>query len=134
GVMIFETTRDYAVIVPLMISNLLSFFISARLQPKPIYDELAKQDRIQLPGKEAESGAGQLQVAAILRPALHSLDANTPAAEALAALRAANLRALPVRSSRGLEGMISTEKLELVGGTAAAKTLLDVVLPDAFPH
>ena len=30
--------------------------------------------------------------------------------------------------------MISTEKLELVGGTAAAKTLLDVVLPDAFPH
>jgi len=133
-VMIFEITRDYAVIVPLMISNLLSFFISARLQPKPIYDELAKQDGIHLPGKESESGAGQLQVAAILRPALHLLDASTPAAEALAALRAANLRALPVRSSRGLEGMISTEKLELVGGDAASKTLLDVVLPGAFPH
>src|SRR5712691_7450254 len=29
-VMIFETTRDYAVIVPLMISNLVSFFISSR--------------------------------------------------------------------------------------------------------
>ena len=35
-VMIFETTRDYAVIVPLMISNLVSFFISAKLQRKPI--------------------------------------------------------------------------------------------------
>jgi chloride channel protein, CIC family len=34
--MIFETTRDYAVIVPLMISNLVSFFISAQLQRKPI--------------------------------------------------------------------------------------------------
>ena len=33
-VMIFEITRDYAVIVPLMISNLLSFFIAARLQRK----------------------------------------------------------------------------------------------------
>ena len=32
--MIFETTRDYAVIVPLMISNLVSLFISSRLQHK----------------------------------------------------------------------------------------------------
>ena len=31
--MIFETTHDYAVIVPLMISNMVSFFISSRLQP-----------------------------------------------------------------------------------------------------
>src|ERR1700676_3909332 len=31
-VMIFEITRDYAVIVPLMISSLVSFFISARFQ------------------------------------------------------------------------------------------------------
>src|SRR6266436_1235711 len=30
-VMIFEITRDYAVIVPLMISNLVSFFIASRL-------------------------------------------------------------------------------------------------------
>src|ERR1700729_2350630 len=33
-VMIFETTRDYAIIVPLMISNLVSLFISSRLQPE----------------------------------------------------------------------------------------------------
>ena len=42
--MIFETTRDYTVIVPLMISNLVSFFISSRLQPQPIYTALAFQD------------------------------------------------------------------------------------------
>ena len=27
-IMIFELTRDYSIIVPLMISNLISFFIS----------------------------------------------------------------------------------------------------------
>src|SRR5215471_8194912 len=37
--MIFEITRDYAVIVPLMISNLVSFFIASRFQ-KPIYEVL----------------------------------------------------------------------------------------------
>jgi len=41
-VMIFEITRDYAVIVPLMISNLVSFFIASRLQKPPIYESLAR--------------------------------------------------------------------------------------------
>ena len=40
-IMIFEMTRDYAIIVPLMISNLISFFISRQLQPEPIYEALA---------------------------------------------------------------------------------------------
>ena len=34
--MIFEMTQDYAVIVPLMIANLVSLFISSRLQRQPI--------------------------------------------------------------------------------------------------
>jgi CIC family chloride channel protein len=44
--MIFEMTRDYAVIVPLMIANLTSFFISSRFQKQPIYEALAHQGGI----------------------------------------------------------------------------------------
>jgi H+/Cl- antiporter ClcA len=47
--MIFEMTRDYAVIVPLMIANLTSLFISRRFQKQPIYEALAHQDGIHLP-------------------------------------------------------------------------------------
>jgi CIC family chloride channel protein len=36
-IMIFEITRDYTIIVPLMISNLLAYFISSKLQKEPIY-------------------------------------------------------------------------------------------------
>src|SRR5713226_5124813 len=61
--MIFETTRDYAVIVPLMIANLVSLFISSRLQPKPIYEVLAEQDGIHLPTAETRSQDGRRQVA-----------------------------------------------------------------------
>ena len=42
-IMIFEMTRDYSIIVPLMISNLISFFISQQLQREPIYEALALQ-------------------------------------------------------------------------------------------
>src|SRR5713226_7944457 len=50
--MIFEITRDYAVIVPLMIANLVSFFIASRFQKEPIYEVLAHQDGIHLPKAE----------------------------------------------------------------------------------
>src|SRR5215469_13062753 len=48
-IMIFETTRDYAIIVPLMISNLVAYFVSSRLQEEPVYEALLHQDGIHLP-------------------------------------------------------------------------------------
>jgi CIC family chloride channel protein len=46
--MIFEITQDYQILVPLMVANLLSFTISRRLQPTPIYHALLEQDGIRL--------------------------------------------------------------------------------------
>jgi chloride channel protein, CIC family len=55
--MIFELTQDYQILVPLMVSNLLSFVISRRFQPKPIYHALLEQDGVFLPGPESRAGA-----------------------------------------------------------------------------
>src|SRR6266478_3258717 len=60
--MIFEITRDYAVIVPLMISNLVSFFVASRFQKEPIYEVLAHQDGIHLPSAETRQQGVQRQV------------------------------------------------------------------------
>ena len=46
--MIFEITQDYQILVPLMVANLLSFAISRRYQPTPVYHALLEQDGIQL--------------------------------------------------------------------------------------
>src|SRR5437762_5091112 len=73
--MIFEITRDYAVIVPLMISNLVSFFISAKLQRKPIYEELARQNGIHLPTPETRQPDAQRQVNQTMREATEILNA-----------------------------------------------------------
>jgi len=47
--MIFEITQDYQIIVPLMVANLLSFWISERYQPVPVYHALLEQDGVRLP-------------------------------------------------------------------------------------
>ncbi|MEZ5291775.1 MAG: chloride channel protein [Vicinamibacterales bacterium] len=47
--MIFEITQDYQILVPLMVANMLSFAISRRYLPVPIYHALLEQDGIHLP-------------------------------------------------------------------------------------
>ncbi|HET9801685.1 MAG TPA: chloride channel protein, partial [Candidatus Acidoferrum sp.] len=133
-VMIFEITRDYAVIVPLMISNLLSFFISARLQPRPIYEELASQDGIHLPGEESESSAGQIRIEAILCPVTDILSLDLSVSAALQQLRTANSRTLAVVSDRGVEGVVSLELLEKAHAVGQRKALSEVLAAGSFPH
>ena len=47
--MIFEITQDYQILVPLMVANMLSFVISRRYQPVPVYHALLRQDGVHLP-------------------------------------------------------------------------------------
>ena len=80
--MIFEMTQDYAVIVPLMIANLVSLFISSRLQRQPIYEALAVQDGIHLPKAEARQRPGQRQIFGVMRAVTESLPAELTVREA----------------------------------------------------
>jgi CIC family chloride channel protein len=48
-IMIFEVTRDYTIIVPLMIANLCSYVLAQKLQRMPIYEALSYQDGITMP-------------------------------------------------------------------------------------
>jgi CIC family chloride channel protein len=56
--MIFELTQDYQILVPLMIANMLSFVISRRFQPKPIYHAILEQNHVFLPSLETRVGGG----------------------------------------------------------------------------
>ena len=82
-IMIFEMTRDYSIIVPLMISNMISFFISRTLQPEPIYEALALQEGIYLPTAESRAELAGPAVSEIITadPPLLSPDSDLPSAE-----------------------------------------------------
>lgn len=129
--MIFEMTQDYAVIVPLMISNLVSLFIASRLQPEPIYEALAIQDGIHLPGAAARQRSAQWQVARIMRPAENFLRSEMTPAEALAAGTA---RTCLVIDSRGLIGVLNREQVANAAKDAHSTTLQELVDPIHFPH
>jgi CIC family chloride channel protein len=68
--MIFELTRDYSIVVPLMIANLTSFYLSYRLQHIPVYEALAAQDGIHLPHGRSASEATRRHVRDAMRQEL----------------------------------------------------------------
>jgi len=134
-VMIFETTRDYAIIVPLMISNLVSFFISSKLQRKPIYEVLAHQDGIHLPGTESRSVEGQRRVISAMRPATEILDADMTVEDAMEAVRASVFHSWPVVDNSGIVGVISLSVLQNAwGDNGGGRRLKQFVDAGEFPH
>jgi CIC family chloride channel protein len=134
-VMIFEITRDYAVIVPLMISNLVSFFISSRLQRQPIYEVLARQDGIHLPSAETRQQHGQRQVIHAMRAATEILAAQMTVGEALEKTQSSEFRSWPVTDERGVVGIVSRSSLQhALAEGAATRWLTELVDSRDFPH
>jgi CIC family chloride channel protein len=64
--MIFEITQDYQILVPLMVANLLSFLISRRLQPVPVYHALLQQDQIHLPSPATRAATSPWRAADVM--------------------------------------------------------------------
>jgi CIC family chloride channel protein len=136
-VMIFEITRDYAVIVPLMISNLVSFFISARFQKQSIYEVLAHQDGIHLPTAESRLQEGQRQVAQAMRDATEVLPAEMTVQEALQKAQSSAFHAWPVSNTRGVVGVVSLKTLrQALEDNEASKPLnaIAMITAEDFPH
>jgi CIC family chloride channel protein len=105
-IMIFETTRDYTIIVPLMISNMIAFWISRRLQHEPIYEALARQDGIHLPTGAFREQSRVLTASSAIREAPEPLDPTLAARHALAHFEGSALDAWPVADDTGFHGMI----------------------------
>lgn len=133
--MIFETTQDYAVIVPLMISNLLSFFVSSRLQREPIYDALAYQDGIHLPSAATRQQRGGRQVGNLMRSAAETLSPSITVAEALTFSRTSQYQCWPVCDKQGVVGVVNVEKLQRAADEQkGTKQVADILDGRAFPH
>jgi CIC family chloride channel protein len=134
-VMIFEITRDYAVIVPLMISNLVSFFIASKLQKKPIYEELAVQDGIHLPGGESRQPEGHRRVIQAMRDATEVFPIEMTVREATEKAKTSEFRSWPVCDARGVIAVVSLQKLAAaMAENGGDKPLSEIAPGDDFPH
>jgi chloride channel protein, CIC family len=133
-IMIFELTRDYSIIVPLMISNLIAFFISYKLQREPIYEALAHQDGVHLPTAESR-GASKVQVVHAMRSTPEVLSPETSVSTAMDRLKSGGWDAWPVVDAYGLRGMVRNTELErAVASGSPLKRLSELLAESSDGH
>ena len=127
-IMVFEITRDYSIIVPLMIANLISYYISSKLQEEPIYEALHHQDGIQLPSG-ARARETLIMVGHAYRPESQVLSSSEQISQAAASVDRERA-AWPVVDQAGFPGMVTLEQLE----QAVQKGLGDAPLSQLLPE
>lgn len=142
-IMIFEVTRNYTIIVPLMISNLIAFYISQRFQHEPIYEALARQDGLHLPGAEARQVARQSRVSVALRAAPPALPSTISIAEAHRRIVGHDLSSWLVADDAGLVGVVRVSELDAALSDGRGDDMIETVFrrdaddyhgDDAMPH
>ncbi len=130
-IMIFEITRDYSIIVPLMISNLMSYFISSRLQEEPIYEALQHQDGVYLP-TGARAREELLTVGHAYRQETAPIGASERIAEAAARVDRQQ-HGWAVVDEGGLCGVITIEQLDEAAATGRGDATVSELLDGAPP-
>lgn len=132
--MIFELTRDYTIIVPLMISNTIAYLISEKFQHLPIYEALAKQDGIHMPDPHSKTRLGE--AVTVMRTPPVVLPVNSRAADAMAQVKDSHFDAWPVGDDGRFQGMVRhadlARALSLENQSATLHELIEG--PETFPH
>lgn len=132
---IFEMTRDYQIILPLMVSNVVSYYISQRFQGVSIYDALALQDGIHLPRPHHEHVFQSLTVQEAMVRDVVTLPDHVTLGEAWKLAHQSLYHGFPVLDERDhFKGMISLREMKQLSAAGREGELLSSVMKMGGAH
>ncbi|HTZ98817.1 MAG TPA: chloride channel protein [Candidatus Aquilonibacter sp.] len=134
-VLVFEVTRDYTIIVPLMIANLVSYFISKKIQSDTLYEDMAHQDGIHLPVAGSHVRPDARLVGQVMHKPEEVLIASMPVDEANTLAERSGLSTWPITDDQVLVGLVASETLRrLKREGKGAMRLAEAIDSSNFPH
>jgi CIC family chloride channel protein len=105
--MAFELTRDYNIMLPLMMANIVSYVVSSKFCQGSIYEEISEQDGIHLPTREDDDILDNLTVGEAMTLEVKTLDALSTVEQAMEAIKNDHISGYPLILHHKLVGMIS---------------------------
>jgi CIC family chloride channel protein len=132
--MIFELTQDYQILVPLMVANLLSFLISRRFQPIPVYHALLRQDQVHLPSPATRSPSALWTAADVMTTDVEFVSASESVRQVWDRGRADGAGLYLVGSAEQLIGVVSAERLTKAIESGRETEAITGVVEQTFVH
>ena len=77
-VMLFEMTRDYELILPLMTSSIVAYWISTFINPESVYESVAEYEGVHLPTQSDNECLNEMTVEECMVKEVICLDYNEP--------------------------------------------------------
>jgi CIC family chloride channel protein len=132
--MIFEITQDYQILVPLMVANLLSFLISRRFQPTPVYHALLQQDHVHLPSPAARLTPASWTAADIMGSDVSLIAPETPVQSLWDMSRTDGGQAFLIGTAQRLAGVVSAQQLASAVESGRLSDPVNVLLAPRMVH
>jgi chloride channel protein, CIC family len=130
--MILEVSGNYDVIIPVIISNSLAYFISRTMQRAPIFDELSRQDGLDLPSMEEKREEVLLRVEDAMRPpSLPVFLGAQRVEEALSKLQAVGEKEFLINFADGSWASGGAVELKKLQGEGQGNAMLQMAWSDA---
>jgi CIC family chloride channel protein len=126
---VLEVSGNYAIILPVLVSNTVAYLISRFFQPIPLFDMLARQDGLDLPSMEEQRELAILRV----EDAMHTdnipvLDPKNSVAEALERVRKSSEGIALVRFGNNAWSTVRQEELQKLSAEGDASQALEAVV------
>jgi CIC family chloride channel protein len=133
--MVVETTGNYSIVLPVMISNTIAYLISRKYQDVSLFDLLAAQDGLELPSMEEQREQVVLRVEdAMRKPESVSLQAGDTLARAIEIAETSPDGVLLVRFPTGRWASITKQDLRAKASERPKETLMrDLLSTDRLP-
>jgi CIC family chloride channel protein len=132
--MIFEITQDYQILVPLMVANTLSFMISRRYQPTPVYHALLRQDGVHLPSATTKTSVPIRTAADVMRSDVTFMSPDVTVEQGWQWAAAHPAAAYLVGAPERLTGTITRKRVEELRESGHANEPLAAHLDETFVH
>jgi CIC family chloride channel protein len=130
--MVFEVTASYQIILPVMIANTLGYLIARQSGGVHFFDELAREEGVELPSVQEEREKHGLRVEDAMSPAGTVLRKDASVGDARATFASASQICLIVRHSPRTFATLHRAELESLNEADPALPLSDAFkLPDA---
>lgn len=110
--MVFELTRDYNIILPLMIANIVAYTISAKFGKESIYERISEQDGIHLPTREDNEILETLTVEGAMKTDIVTFNAHLTIKDAFRALEDDGISGYPILRNGRIIGMVSRAEIK----------------------
>ena len=124
---VFELTRDYNIILPVMIANITAYMLSGKIAKGSIYEQISEQDGVHLPSREDEEILEAFNVEDALVRDVHTFNYNNSVKDAFLKLKENNISGFPILRSGKLYGVVARSDIMAEMARKNHKKKLDLV-------